>query len=39
MNLNTVVEFLTQKVSQFGFLAGMALVLVIHLPSATFAQD
>jgi len=39
MNLNTVVGFLTQKVSQFGFLAGMALVLVIHLPSATFAQD
>ena len=39
MNLNTVVEFLTQKVSQFGFLAGMALVFVIHLPSATCAQD
>jgi peptidoglycan/xylan/chitin deacetylase (PgdA/CDA1 family) len=39
MKLNTVVEFLTQKVSQLGFLAGMLLVLVIHLPSATFAQD
>jgi allantoinase len=39
MNLNTVVEFLTQKVSQFGFLAGMALLLAIQLPSATFAQD
>jgi peptidoglycan/xylan/chitin deacetylase (PgdA/CDA1 family) len=39
MKLNTVVEFLTQKVSQFGFLAGMLLVLVIHLPSAIFAQD
>jgi peptidoglycan/xylan/chitin deacetylase (PgdA/CDA1 family) len=39
MNLNTVVEFLTRKARRFGFLAGMALVLVIQLPSATFAQD
>jgi len=39
MNLNTVVEFLTRKARRFGFLAGVALVLVIQLPSATFAQD
>src|SRR5947199_280520 len=39
MNLNTVVEFSTRKAPRFGFLAGMLLVLVIHLPSATFAQD
>src|SRR5436190_10747198 len=39
MNLNTVVEFLTRKARRFGFLAGMLLMLVIHLPSATFAQD
>ena len=39
MNLNTVVEFLTRKARRFGFLAGMALVLVIQLPTATFAQD
>src|SRR5437588_8464277 len=39
MNLNTVVEFLARKARRFGFLAGMLLVLVIHLPSATFAQD
>ncbi|TMK10699.1 MAG: polysaccharide deacetylase [Alphaproteobacteria bacterium] len=39
MNLNTVVEFLTRKAPRFGFLAGMLLVLAIHLPSATFAQD
>jgi allantoinase len=39
MNLNTVVEFLTPKARQFGFLAGTALVLAIHLPFATFAQE
>jgi allantoinase len=38
MNLNTVVEFMTQKAREFGFVAGMALVLA-HLPSATLAQD
>jgi peptidoglycan/xylan/chitin deacetylase (PgdA/CDA1 family) len=39
MDRNIVVEFLTRKPWRFGFLAGVALVLVFHLPSATFAQD
>ena len=39
MDRNIVVEFLTRKAWRFGFLAGVALVLVFHLPSATFAQD
>src|SRR5437870_1810589 len=39
MNLNTVVEFLTRKAREFGLIAGMAVVLAIHLPSASFAQD
>src|SRR6266849_9846089 len=39
MNPNTVVEFLTRKAREFGLVTGMALVLAIHLPSATFAQD
>ena len=39
MNLNTVVLSITRRVREFGFVAGMALVLAIHLPSVTFAQD
>jgi allantoinase len=39
MNLNTLVELLIPKARRFGFPAGMVLVLAIHLPSATFAQD
>src|SRR5712672_4534008 len=39
MNLNTVVELLIPKARRFGFPAGMVLVFVIHLPSATCAQD
>src|SRR6266516_454616 len=39
MNLNTVVEFLTRKAREFGLIAGLALVLAVHLASASFAQD
>src|SRR6266849_7285266 len=39
MNPNTVVEFLTRKAREFGLVTGMALVLAVHVPSATFAQD
>jgi allantoinase len=39
MNLNTVVELLIPKARRFGFPGGMVLVLAIHLPCATFAQD
>src|SRR5258705_4063908 len=39
MNLNAVVEFLTPKAREFGLIAGMALLLAVHLPSAIFAQD
>jgi len=39
MNLNTVVLSITRKAREFGFVVGMALLLAIHLPSATFAQD
>jgi peptidoglycan/xylan/chitin deacetylase (PgdA/CDA1 family) len=39
MNLNTVIEFMTGKARDFGFAGAMALVLAIHLPSATLAQD
>ena len=39
MNLNNLVELLIRKARQFGFPAGMVLVLAIQLPSAAFAQD
>ena len=39
MNLSTAVDVMTRKTRDFGFVAGMALVLAIHLPTATFAQD
>src|SRR5438034_4910831 len=39
MNLATAVEFLTRKAREFGLIAGMALVLAVHLASASFAQD
>src|SRR5258707_15890621 len=39
MNLNAVVEFLTPKAREFGVIAGMALLLAVHLPSVIFAQD
>jgi len=39
MNLNTLVELLIPKARRFGFPAGMVLVLAIHVPCATFAQD
>ena len=39
MNLKTIVEVLIRKARQFGFPAGMVLLLAIHSPSATFAQD
>src|SRR5258708_23301465 len=39
MSLNAVVEFMTGKARDFGFAGTMALVLAIHLPSATLAQD
>ena len=32
-------EFLIQKAREFGLIAGMALVLAVHLASASFAQD
>ena len=39
MNLSTAVDVMTRKRRDFGCVAGMALVLAIHLPTATFAQD
>src|SRR6266567_3293340 len=39
MNLNTVVEFFTRKAREFGLIAGMGMVLAVHLASASFAQD
>jgi hypothetical protein len=39
MNLSTVVEVMTRKARELGFVAGVALLLAVHLPSATFAQD
>ena len=39
MNLKAVVLSLTRKAREFGLVAGMALVVAIHLSSATFAQN
>jgi hypothetical protein len=39
MNLSAVVEVMTRKAREPGFVAGMALLLAVHLPSATLAQD
>ena len=39
MNLNTVVEVMARKARELGFVAGVALLLAVHPPSATIAQD
>ena len=39
MNPRTVVEVMTRKARGAGFVAGMALLLAVQLPSATLAQD
>jgi allantoinase len=39
MNPGTVVEAMTRKARAPGFVAGMALLLAVQLPSATLAQD
>ena len=39
MNQSTVVEVMTRKARELGFVTGVALLLAVHLPSATFAQD
>ncbi len=39
MNLSTAVEVMTRKALDPGFVAGMALLLAVHLPSSTLAQD
>jgi allantoinase len=39
MNLSNVVGVMTRKAREPGFVAGLALLLAVHLPSATFAQS
>ena len=39
MNLSAVVEAMTRKAREAGFITGMALLLAVHLPSETLAQD
>jgi allantoinase len=39
MNLSTVTEDMTRKAQGPSFVAGIALLLAVHLPSAAFAQD
>jgi allantoinase len=39
MNLSNVVGIMTRKAREPGFVAGLALLLAVHLPSATFAQS
>src|ERR1700731_2040395 len=39
MNLGTGVDVMTRNAREAGVVAGMALLLAVHLPSATLAQD
>ena len=39
MNQSTVVEVMTRKARELGFVAGLVLLFAVHLPSATLAQD
>jgi allantoinase len=39
VNLNTVVGVMTRKAREPGFVAGIVLLFVVHLPFATLAQD
>ncbi|HEX7409648.1 MAG TPA: polysaccharide deacetylase [Candidatus Binatia bacterium] len=39
MNLNTIVEVMTRKAREPGFVAGTVLLFVVHLPFAALAQD
>src|SRR4029077_4961060 len=39
MNLNSLVELLIRKARQCGSPSGLVLVLAIHLPAASFAQN
>jgi peptidoglycan/xylan/chitin deacetylase (PgdA/CDA1 family) len=39
VNLNTAVQVMTRNARTPGFIAGLALLLAVHLPSTTLAQD